>query len=67
MADIANIANTPILLHGVGKGVLKTVSGKVLSITTAQSMQINVTSSTEDVYGGDGLFPLYTYLTQKWN
>lgn len=65
MADIANIANTPILLHGVGKGVLKTVSGKVLSITTAQSMQINVTSSTEDVYGGDGLFPLYTYLTQK--
>lgn len=65
MADIKQIFNQPLLLHGIGKGVFKTVTGKVLEITNGQSMNINVTASSEDVYGGDGLFPLYTYLTQK--
>lgn len=65
MANVANILNTPVLLHGIGKGVLKTVQGKILEFTTAQSMKLNVTTSSEDVYGGDSLFPLYTYLTQK--
>jgi hypothetical protein len=60
-----NIVNKPVLLHGIGSGILKTVSGKVLEFKTSQSMKLNVTASTEDVYGGDGLFPLYTYLTQK--
>ena len=60
-----NIVNKPVLLHGIGSGILKTVGGKVLEFKTSQSMKLNVTASTEDVYGGDGLFPLYTYLTQK--
>lgn len=60
-----NIVNKPVLLHGIGKGILITVSGKVLVFKTSQSMKLNVTASTDDVYGGDGLFPLYTYLTQK--
>ena len=29
MANMSNFANTPILLHGIGKGVFKTVSGKI--------------------------------------
>lgn len=65
MANVANILNTPVLLHGIGKGVFKTVSGKVLEVSTAQSMKLNVTTSSEEVYGGDGLFPLYTYISKK--
>lgn len=62
---MADVRNTPLLLHGIGKGVLKTVNGDVLELTTSQSMTVNVTTSTEDVYGGDGLFPIFNYLTQK--
>ncbi len=65
MANAANILNTPVLLHGIGKGVFETVSGKVLECSTAQSMKLNVTTSSEDVYAGDSLFPTYTYITQK--
>lgn len=60
-----NIFNKGILLHGIGKGVLQTVSGKVLEMTTSQSMSMQVTATTEDVYGGDSLFPIYSYLSQK--
>lgn len=65
MANVANILNTPVLLHGIGKGVFETVCGKVLECSTAQSMKLNVTTSSEDVYAGDSLFPTYTYITQK--
>lgn len=65
MANMSNFVNTPILLHGIGKGVFKTVSGKVLECSTAQSMKLNVTTSTEDVYAGDSLFPMYTYISSK--
>lgn len=65
MSNIANIINTPVLLHGIGKGVFRTVSGKVLEVINGQSMKIDVTATTEDVYGGDGLFPLYTYISKK--
>ena len=65
MPSVNNILNTPVLLHGIGSGVFKTVSGKVMECTTSQSMKLDVTTSTEDVYGGDGLFPLYTYISQK--
>lgn len=63
--NAANILNTPVLLHGIGKGVFETVSGKVLECSTSQSMKLNVTTSSEDVYAGDSLFPTYTYITQK--
>ena len=63
MAD--NILNKGILLHGIGRGVLKTVSSKVLEMSTAQTMKMDITATTEDVYGGDGLFPLYTYISKK--
>lgn len=62
---LENILNKGILLHGIGSGVFKTVSGKAMECTTSQSMKMNVTATTEDVYGGDGLFPLYTYISKK--
>ena len=65
MATADNIVNKGLLLHGIGRGVLNTVSNKVLEVATAQTMKMDITATTEDVYGGDGLFPLYTYISKK--
>lgn len=65
MSTTDNIVNKGLLLHGIGKGFLETVTGKVYEMTTAQTMKMDVTATTEDVYGGDGLFPLYTYISKK--
>lgn len=65
MANMNNIVNKGLLLHGIGKGVLVTVSNKILEITSAQSMKMDVTATIEDQYGGDSLFPLYTFISKK--
>ena len=60
-----DLLNKGLLLHGIGAGVLKSVTGKIAEMTTSQSMSMNITATMEDVYGGDGLFPLYTYVSKK--
>ncbi|MDY6350399.1 MAG: hypothetical protein SPL62_07910 [Selenomonas sp.] len=65
MANADNIVNKGLLLHGIGKGVLQTVSGKVLEMETSQSMKMEVNATSEEQYGGDSLFPLYTYISKK--
>lgn len=65
MASLNNIMNKGILLRGIGKGLLKTVSGKLMEVTTAQTMKLNVSATTEDQFGGDSLFPLYTFISKK--
>ena len=65
MANLNNILNKGLLLHGIGKGILNTVSGKLLELTTSQSMKLNINATTEDQYGGDSLFPLYTFISKK--
>lgn len=65
MANINNIVNKGLLLHGVGKGILNTVTDKVMEVTTAQSMKLNVAATSEEQYGGDSLFPLYTFISKK--
>lgn len=60
-----DLMNKGLLLRGIGAGVLKSVTGKIAEMTTSQSMSMNITASMEDVYGGDGLFPLYTYIAKK--
>ena len=62
---VKDLLNKGLLLHGIGAGVLKSVTGKIAEMTTSQSMNMNITATTEDVYGGDGLFPLYTYISKK--
>lgn len=62
---VKDLLNKGLLLHGIGAGVLKSVSGKIAEMTTSQSMNMDITATTEDVYGGDGLFPLYTYISKK--
>ncbi len=65
MANLNNILNKGLLLHGIGKGILNTVSGNLLELTTSQSMKLNINATTEDQYGGDSLFPLYTFISKK--
>ena len=65
MSTVSNLLNKGILLHGIGDGVLNTVSNKVLEMRTSQTMKMDITSTTEDVFGGDGLFPIYTYISKK--
>lgn len=60
-----NIVNKGLLLHGIGKGVLQTVSGKILEMETSQSMKMEINATSEEQYGGDSLFPLYTYISKK--
>ncbi len=55
-----------IVLHGVGEAYLLSADGKVTSrLMKLQSMSIEVTSESEDVYGGDSLFPFFNYITHK--
>lgn len=57
--------NKTILLHGIGKGYFETVNGKFVEILSGQSLKLDVTATMEDVYGGDSMFPRYTYISKK--
>lgn len=60
-----NNNNKDLILHGIGKGIIRdTSTGKVLSWDKGQTLNIQLNTSSEDVYGGDSLFPIFTYATQ---
>lgn len=65
MSDVKNVLNKGILLKGIGKGVLNTVTNKILECATSQSMKMEVNATSENQYGGDSLFPLYTFISKK--
>lgn len=54
-----------VLLHGIGKGYFETVDGNFVEILSGQSLKLDVTATMEDVYGGDSLFPKYTFISKK--
>lgn len=54
-----------IILHGVGKGQLLFKSGKVLTLAKAQNLTIETSVSEESVFGGDSLYSLLDYITEK--
>lgn len=55
-----------LVLHGVGEAYLLSNDGKIATrLSKLQSMNIEVTSETEEVYGGDGLFPIFSYIKSK--
>lgn len=61
MVDTQNL-----VLAGVGEAFLLDAEGKVTArLSKLQSMSIEVTSESEDVYGGDSLFPFYNYIKSK--
>lgn len=56
--------NKDIILKGIGKGFIRNkITGAVLSWDKGQTLNIELSTSSEDVYGGDSLSPIYTYAT----
>lgn len=63
-----NIFNTNdnIVLKGVGTSLIKDkTTGKVLIIDKSQKLSVNHQTDKEDVFGGDGLSPIYTFAKQS--
>ena len=54
-----------LVFHSPGKGYLETVSGKITEIIYGQDIKFDVKATLVDVEGGDGLFPIYTYISKK--
>lgn len=57
--------NTSLVLNGVGSGMLISATGEAFEITKGQNMTFEITVSEEKVYGGDSLFPFYTFIKEK--
>lgn len=57
--------NKELVLHGIGKGYLNTVTDKFLEILHGQGLKIDIKSTLTDVEGGDSLFPIYTFISKK--
>lgn len=55
-----------LVLHGIGEAFMLSSDGTVATrLTKMQSMTIEVSSESEDVYGGDSLFPIFNYIKSK--
>ena len=60
---MAKIDTKNLVLHGVGEAFLLSGDGKVSAkLGSLQDMTIEVTATMEDVFGGDGLIPIYNYI-----
>lgn len=58
--------NKDIVIKGIGKGLIRDkITGKVLSWDKGQNLSVEHSTTSEDVYGGDSLLPIYTYATQS--
>ena len=58
--------NTGFIVNGVGSGVLIPSDGSdPIEITRGQDMTLEITATDEDVYGGDGLFPFFSFTKEK--
>lgn len=63
---MAKIESKNLVLHGVGEAFLLSPDGKIATrLSRMQSLSIEVTSESEDVYGGDSLFPFFNYIKSK--
>lgn len=60
------INSDKLVLHGVGEAMLLSADGKACAnLMKLQNMTIEITSETQDVFGGIGLFPFYNFITSK--
>lgn len=57
-------ANKNYFIEGVGTAQVTGADGS-LSLIHLQSMSIELSSTMEKIFGGEGNFPLYTYQTEK--
>lgn len=58
-------STTALVLHGVGKGLVVYQDGTTVPFTDAQDISIEISATDEDVYGGDGLFPILSFIKEK--
>lgn len=55
-----------LVLHGVGQAYLLGADGKVTTkLGSLQTMDIEISSTNTDVYGGDSLFPIFNFIKEK--
>ena len=55
-----------MVIHGTGTAFLIGADGTTgAQLMKMQNMTIEITSESEDVFGGDSLFPFYNYITSK--
>lgn len=55
-----------IIIKGIGSGLIRDkITGKVLYWNKGQNLSVEHSTTSEDVYGGDSLLPIYTYATQS--
>lgn len=57
--------NTALVLNGVGTGMLISATGEIFEITKGQNMTLEISVNEEKVYGGDSLFPFFTFVKEK--
>lgn len=54
-----------IIVKGIGSGMIENLlTGDVLFWDKGQTLNVELSTDSEDVYGGDSLSPIYTYATQ---
>ena len=56
--------NENFFVEGSGKAVITGENGK-LSLIHLQDMQLDLSSKMEDIFGGEGNFALFSYMTEK--
>lgn len=55
-----------MVIHGTGTAFLIGADGSTgAQLMKMQNMSIEITSESEDVFGGDSLFPFYNFITSK--
>lgn len=55
-----------MVIHGTGTAFIIGADGQTgAQLMKMQNMTIEITSESEDVFGGDSLFPFYNYITSK--
>lgn len=54
-----------LVLKGIGKGFFQTVTDKITEVTYGQNLKFDVKATMTDVEGGDGMFPIYTFIAKK--
>ncbi len=63
---MAKIDSKNLVLYGIGTAYLLGADGKVQAkLGSLQNMTIEITSTIEDVFGGDSLFPIFNFIKEK--
>lgn len=63
---MAKIDSKNLVLYGIGTAYMLGSDGKVQAkLGSLQNMTIEITSTIEDVFGGDSLFPIFNFIKEK--